>query len=369
MRRSLIALGLAGCGFTVHPSGSAIDAAGDGGASDAPDAPLIDALSFDVDVDLCFGGSGGYRVCLPTMPTQPRVLTGTIDTTACAGGFVLAPGVSAPDLCVLSGTDVSANGVVRVIGARPLAIVGIGNVTIGSTVTLDASSVAGGSRGAGANNPTCNSGGVAVTSESGGGGGAGGSFQSRGGAGGDGMGANGGTAGLTVIAGSVRGGCRGGAGGGAAPGAGGDSGGAIYLVAGNRLQIDGRINVSGAGGQGAPGGKSGGGGGGSGGMIALHGAQIAIASGAQLWANGGGGGGGGGPSSPGSDGGQASDPGSGGAPGSGDGAGGVGAIQLDGGGPGTPGGKGGGGGGGGVGVIENVAGGSLAPGTFSPPAS
>jgi len=356
---------LAGCGFSAGPSGTAIDASGDGGSIDAR---LDDAFAFDVNVDLCYSGSGGYRVCLPSMPTSSLVLAGTIDTTPCTGGFVLAPGASLPDLCVMSGTTVTATGAVRVIGARPLAIVATQDLTIGSGATLDASSIVGGTRGAGANLGTCNAGSPPGGSSGGGGGGAGGSFQSRGGAGGGGMGTAGGTSGVTVTTAFVRGGCRGQPGGGATPGSGGDSGGSIYLVAGARLQIDGQLNASGAGGGGATGSKSGGGGGGSGGMITLYGSPIVIGSGARIWANGGGGGGGGSSSSAGTSGGQAVAPGGGGSAGSGDGAGGVGAAQVMSGAPGMQGAKGGGGGGGGVGVIENVTGGLLAPGTFSPPA-
>ena len=367
VRRGLFALSLAGCGFTVGP-GSSIDAAVDDVPGDATDAPLVDALSFDVNVDLCYGPMNAYRICLPAMPSSPLTLSGTIDTTACAGGFVLAIGSGSPDLCVISGTTVTASSTVRITGGRPLAVVATQDLTIESGATLDASSVAGGLRGPGSNNTTCNTGQPGGSGSGGGGGGAGGSFQSRGGAGGAGMGSTGGTSGLPVFATSLRGGCRGSTGGGASPGPGGDSGGAIYLVAGGRLQVDGRINASGAGGRGA-GSKSGGGGGGSGGMIALHGGTIAIASGARLWANGGGGGGGGTSNAGGSNGGQSTDPATGGPSGAGDGDGGVGAVQINSGGPGTSGGKGGGGGGGGVGVIENLTGGNLSPGTFSPPAS
>lgn len=372
MRRTLIAVGLAGCGFTVQPAGTAFDGLDDAGPmldAHVPDAQLTDAFAFDVNTSLCFGGTGAFQVCLNAMPPPTLTLSGTINTTTCAGGLVYAPGVTEPNLCVMSGVNVTATGTVRVVGARPLAIVATQDLTIGSGATFDASSVAGGTSGAGANLGTCQVGSPPGGNSGGGGGGAGGSFKTRGGAGGGAMGSSGGTSGGTGSAPMVRGGCRGQSGGGTAPGPGADSGGSIYLAAGGRLQIDGRINVSGAGGRGATGSKSGGGGGGTGGMITLHGAPIAIGSGARLWANGGGGGGGGSSNSAGTNGGEAQDPGSGGAPGSGDGAGGVGAFQLRDGAMGTSGGKGGGGGGGGAGVIENLTGGSLPSGTFSPPAS
>ena len=371
MRRSVILLWVAGCGFTVQ-GGTAIDASNDAGPMlDAyvPDTQLADAFAFDVNVDLCFGGSGAYQICLPTMPSAPLTLSGTINTTTCAGGFVLAPSVTAPNLCVVSGTMVSANGTVRVIGDRPLAIVATQDLTIAIGATLDASSVSGGTRGAGANVGMCQAGTPAGGDGGGGGGGAGGSFKTRGGAGGGGMSSSGGASGGTVSSPFVRAGCRGQTGGGTKPGPGGDSGGSIYLVAGGTLQIDGRINASGAGGRGATGSKSGGGGGGSGGMITLHGTSIAVGTGARVWANGGGGGGGGSSNSAGANGSEASDPGDGGAGGVGDGDGGVGAFAVRSGDPGTSGGKGGGGGGGGGGVIENLSGGSISSGVFSPPAT
>lgn len=372
MRRSLIAVGLAGCGFAVQDGVAIDDAPHDAGPLlDAyePDAQLVDAFSFDVNVNLCFGGSGAFQICLPSMPPATLQLSGTIDTASCAGGFVLAPGGTAPNLCVMAGVDVTASGFVRVVGARPLAIVAMDDLTIGGGATLDASSVAGGTRGAGSNLGMCQAGTAPGGDAGGGGGGAGGSFQTRGGVGGTGMGGSGGVSGAAVTASAVRGGCRGQAGGGTTPGSGGDSGGSIYLVAGGRLQIDGRINVTGAGGRGATGSKSGGGGGGSGGMITLHGTPIVVGINARLWANGGGGGGGGSSNSAGTNGGQAADPSTGGAGGAGDGDGGGGANQVRDGAPGTSGGKGGGGGGGGAGVIENLTGGSISSGTFSPPAS
>lgn len=364
-------MSLAGCGFSVQ-GGTAIDAGHDAGPMldvYVPDVQLVDAFAFDVNVNLCFGGSGAYQICLPSMPTSPLTVSGTINTTLCTGGFIYAPGVTAPDLCVMSGVNITASGTVRVVGARPLAIVATQDLTIGGSTTLDASSVAGGTSGAGANLGMCQAGTAPGGDGGGGGGGAGGSFRSRGGAGGTGMGSSGGVSGGTVPAPTVRAGCRGQGGGGTTPGPGGDSGGSIYLVAGGRLQIDGRINASGAGGRGATGGKSGGGGGGSGGMITLHGTPIAVGTGARLWANGGGGGGGGSSSSAGTTGGQAAEPTSGGAGGTGDGTGGGGAYQVRDGDPGTSGGKGGGGGGGGAGLIENLLGGSIASGTFSPPAT
>ncbi len=367
----MLACALAGCGFSAT-TGAAIDAS-DGAPMviDAPtDAGIFDAVTFDVDPTLCIGPNNSFLVCLPPPgPIAQLTLSGTIDTTMCTAGFLLSiGGGGAPDLCVVSGTNITASGTVRVTGSNPLAIVATQNITIPSGATIDVSSVVGGSTGAGANTGSCSPGSAATGNSGGGGGGAGGTFQTLGGRGGAGQSTVGGGLGTIVTASFVRGGCRGGNGAGSSPGIGGSSGGAVYLAARLLLQIDGRINATGAGGRGATGSKSGGGGGGSGGMIALHGAQIVIGSGARIWANGGGGGGGGSSNSAGTNGDQAPDPGGGGAGGSGDGAGGVGAYGINGGAAGTQGGKGGGGGGGGGGVVDNVTGSSLAPGEISPPA-
>jgi hypothetical protein len=68
----------------------------------------------------------------------------------------------------------------------------------------------------------------------------------------------------------LRGGCAGyDGGGGGNRGGRGHGGGAVYLFAGESIQIDGAINASGGGGFGAGSGQDGGGGGGSGGLIAF----------------------------------------------------------------------------------------------------
>jgi hypothetical protein len=166
--------------------------------------------------------------------------------------------------------------------------------------------------GAGANFARCSDAqpGVAAVFMEGGGGGAGGSFQTAGGGGGRGNGNNvGGMPGsVEPTMGFVRGGCRGANGGASASplefdAFGGSGGGAMYLLAGDSIVIEGVLDASGAGGSaGTQGddtdtntGGAGGAGGGSGGLIALDAPMIVVEAGGRLVANGGGGGGGGPP--------------------------------------------------------------------------
>jgi hypothetical protein len=92
----------------------------------------------------------------------------------------------------------------------------------------------------------------------------------------------------------IHGGCAGGKGGAgmmAGTGAlGGDGGGAIYLIAGVRIDVVGSIEASGAGGRSCGGNSDGGGGGGSGGLIGLDAPLVMLSDTAVVIANGGGGG-------------------------------------------------------------------------------
>ena len=266
---------------------------GDAGGGDTLDA---------TGTGYCLGPTG-WRVCLPMEPTMPRDITQSLmplSTTAsglCLGSQPpswLAAGQ--PEACFIVGTNVTINApVVQVSGGRPLVIFASDTITIEQQ--LDVASH-GATRGPAAPSTACIAPGAAMngTGNSGGGGGAGGSFMSRGGRGGTstnqtvgGVPAGADTQAPTIL----RGGCSGGVGGNATGvgGAPGTGGGAVYLVAGQRIVINGFINASGTGGGGG-GHVAGGGGGGSGGMIVLHAPTIG-GNGGVVLANGGGGGGGG----------------------------------------------------------------------------
>lgn len=368
------------CGFTSPGSGVIPD---DGPPHDTVvlDGVLVDAAGFDVIPSLCFGPAGAYQVCLPEAPSGPLALASAISTDVCAGGLVLAL-TAGPDVCVLAGTTVTANDSVIAFGSRPLVVLATGSMTISSGATIDVSSRRGQQPGAGADYAGCAPGGAPQADDEGGSGGVGGSFGTAGGAAGRSTRGNStsGPPAPASMASFLRGGCPGRAGGNGtgAGGATGSGGGAVYLVSAGALELQGRINASGAGGGGAPAGRGGGGGGGSGGMIVLFGAPLVVDAGAQVWANGGGGGGGAATNSSGSDGSHAPNAATGGnrgtggdgPGGSGDGGdGGFGAVQLDPGGAGDTEGRGGGGGGGGVGVIVNLSSNAPAGGAFSPPPS
>jgi hypothetical protein len=315
-------------------------------------------------------GAGPYVVCLSTQPTAAVTLGAqTIDTTMCAfngnsAGQIYVPGMGHPALCVIAGRGISVTGVVRGVGANPLAIVSTESLTIDRSAGIDVSSAQGGSAGAGADYASCVVSGIDGQVGLSGGGGAGGNFGSSGGNGG---GAGGGTSSpATGTPLFVRGGCRGGKGGDGMQGAGGtfgDSGGAVYVLARGTLTIDGSIDASGGGGgasQNAP--KAGGaGGGGSGGMIVLYAPTVSQT--ADVFANGGGGGSVGG--NPGGEATSAAMPGPGGL---GPTSGGDGAYATATATSGVSGISGGGsGGGGGVGVVKMLGGGMLGANVSPPP--
>jgi hypothetical protein len=235
-------------------------------------------------------GSGLFHLCYPAAlrPKGVARVTGTttIDTDACAqvvrqlgGGDACL--VAADSIIVPSGATVVG------IGSRPLVL--LATTTIDIEGTIDVASHRGAAVGAGADPASCTA--VAPTSP---GGGAGGTYGTDGGDGGIGL--PDGAPGLAANTGDpvdVRGGCPGGNGasGGGPGGVGGHGGGAVYLLAGISITIDGTINASGAGGDGCSaggGGGCGGGGGGAGGMIVLDGPTVTTRG--ALFANGGGGG-------------------------------------------------------------------------------
>jgi len=282
------------CGF--HSSESK-----DGGDDDGtPGSPRC----FGSFVKICF-------TALADVPTMPLTITDATTEINTATG--ISNGTGTPPLmcdqhneqkdefCVVAGAGLTipANKSIRGYGSKPLVLLSTTTMTIEATSTVDVSSnhMASGeqAQGAGGNSPLCTSGAPPELA----GGGYGGSF---GGKGGDGEQLAGAAATSGVAAAALtlppmmmlRGGCPGG-GGDASGGVGGSGGGAVALIAVTSIQLDGKINASGAGGTGGPASKSGGGGGGSGGMIVLDAPSLMIMLGGTgtLFANGGGGGQGG----------------------------------------------------------------------------
>lgn len=311
---------LAACNFqSTRAPGTDVDASADGPGIDAARldaAPVVDAVILP-DAQLCYG-VGVVKVCFSALPTGTVNLPGAanpLDTSVNASCTLVVAQQGGPSLCVIGGTTVTVSGTLVAIGARPLVLVATDVLTVSSSGTIDVSSVSGNGarRGAGGNATECSRSDKGQNDSGGAGGGAGGSFGAVGGTGGTGdldssgppggSGA-GGNAGAAQTSPTVlHGGCVGGAGGAGTNdprdtgGTGGDGGGAVYLIAGSRIAIEGNGNVfaSGAGGRvtaGSGGFQEGAGGGGSGGMIGLDAPMIQVQG--RVVANGGAGGGGGG---------------------------------------------------------------------------
>lgn len=353
------------------------------GAGDCTRGPEDAANDSTVtDTLRCFG-DGLFRACIPDGPLPPNINIGnsrTIDTANCGRVVPLGTG----EVCVVYTDQILIQGIgnVRVVGPRPLVLLGVSSVRIDGV--LDAASHRADSTfGAGASTGgACEdvaAGGNAVTATDGGGGGAGGSFVGFGGSGGPGgtgtsntlpaAGASPGSPMPTPTA--IRGGCGGSSGGNSdatAGGLAGAGGGAVYLISGGQLTVNGTINASGAGG-GAGAVRTGGGGGGSGGFIGLDAPVLTIGVNAKIFAIGGSGASGGSDATAGVSGDEAMNAmtpldtfsGSTGGPGS---AGAIGSAGGASGGVNTGGGGAGGGGGGYIGTTTTVTG-----GTFAPPAS
>jgi hypothetical protein len=333
----------------------------DSGAGDA----LIDAP----EESKCFGVSP-FALCLPQVPGQMLAFVDgqTISTSGspkCAGGQgdIVTLGTST-EICAISGTMVSFDGIVSVAGSRPLVVVATQSITVNGTV--DASSGPSGSGPGVASALVC--GATASIDGTGGGGGAGGSFGGKGGIGGAG---NGGTGGISVNAvaqpvGVLRGGCAGGTGPANGGAVGGLGGGAIFLVSRDTITIASTavVKASGAGGSGGLPPSGGAGGGGSGGMIVLAASTLTVNASAKMFANGGGGGGGANPGNPGGPGSTATVPdvaaGGGGAGGGNASSGGNGGFKTTSASTAASASTGAGGGGGGVGVIRVLTGQTIA---------
>jgi len=254
---------------------------------DTPIVPPVDALA-------CYG-TGIVKVCFASAPTQPLTIGDqTLDTGVPAMCAITVTGGN--NYCVVVATTISITGTLRATGTKPLVLIGSDTISITGSGSIDAAShrqrppgTPETGAGADANATTC----VAGTAATNRGGGAGGSFTGIGGTGGAGASANAGTPGLVApppIT-TLRGGCPGQDGQGTT-GSGGHGGGAVYLIAGTRIDIAGNgINAGGEGGGGGAAGPAGGGGGGggAGGMIGLDAPMVMLTGSATLIANGGGG--------------------------------------------------------------------------------
>ena len=313
-------------------------------------------------VPICPPAAIPARVDLPPM-------INTSNASECTYLEAANASIGKPELCVIAAQKIFVPLATRVIGSRPLVLLGrdLLEVSLSGRILLngrngdpDSSTIVP----AGSN--LCKSDPGSPNGMNGGsGGGPGGTFRGQGG-----RGAAGGTPGtdaplVAPLPIPLRGGCRGGDGGTAgvsqlAGGLGGNGGGAIYLLA-TKIQIDSVVNASGGGSRASNNSFTGGAGGGAGGMILLWSTQaIALTDGAQIFALGGGGGSGAGITVVGS---RGNDPVSPvfpampiSAAGSGGGDGGAGGSNASAdGGDGIPGQNGGGGGGGGgVGYIKSI---------------
>lgn len=276
-KRAMImcAVGLGACGYPALPRVGSDGGAGNEDALDEPDA-APDASS---DARLCFGTM--FPICLAAPPTQDMTFDSATLLNTDTSGSCVATKSGGTGYCVLAARNISVNATLRAFGAKPLVL--LAGDTISTVAPIDVGSHRGQAPevGAGADPSACTSGtGPGVR-----GGGAGGSFQGLGGPGG--MGANGdqgdiggpgGQPAATTIANVIRGGCAGqdgeGEGEGKTPGFRGHGGGAVFLIAGAKIDVRASINAAGEGGEGGGGNGDGAGGGGSGGMIGFDAPMI-----------------------------------------------------------------------------------------------
>jgi hypothetical protein len=231
------------------------------------------------DAGTCFGSF--VKICLASTPTMPFTVStaSNVDTDSPLCASTIS---GAENYCVIAATNITIGATLRAAGKKPLVLIATDSIITTGLIDVTA--------GAGSNPSVC----VAGTPRLGAGGHAGGSFVGLGGAGG--YGSDGGAGGMPAASVTdvteLRGGCPGQNNGGVL--AGGVGGGAVFLIAGNRIDIQGGINASGQGGGAGDGPAGGGFGGGAGGMIGFE-APIITCNSLLLAAGGGGGGGGGGP--------------------------------------------------------------------------
>jgi len=332
-----------------------------------------DDAGIDAPGQTCFG-TGLLNICLQTAPTGSltSALLTTINTDTSPK---CAPVRSGGNYCVLAATTINLDEKLRATGTRPLVLIAIDSIT--TTAVIDVGSHRGPPEeaGAGADPAACAPGTAPTTVTTTSGGGAGGSFTGLGGSGGGGAAGSGGAGGTPgAVADPItelRGGCAGQAGEGPAKATAGHGGGAVFLIAGNKIDVQGGINAAGAGGAAGVTGAAGGGGGGAGGMIGFDAPMITVSG--LILANGGGGGEGSGQTTPGAAGADpnainAATGGNGATGNGGDGGNGSPATTAGAGGAGANGASGGGGGGGGAGLIKAPATATLGT-QVSPPAT
>jgi hypothetical protein len=271
----------------------------------APDAAAPDAPA-PPDAQLCFG-TGIVQLCLASAPTDPPPISMTpLNTDTSPQCASLTHG---DNYCVIAATTFSIQTTLRATGSRPLVLLATDSITIGPAGSVDVGSHAGPTPELGAGHDPLSSCDPPdfppTTANNTSGGGAGGSFASIGGFGGNGAstgsshGGFGGSSTSSVEISKLRGGCSGQRGAGGAGGAGGHGGGAVFLIAGNKIEVKGPVNAGGEGGKGGgvkaatastPASGGGGGGGGAGGMIGFDAPVIIISMDPLIHADGGGGG-------------------------------------------------------------------------------
>lgn len=295
---------LTGCGFSA--SVGAGDGPGIDGGGDAPDGPVQPARDLPhLPPAAEVPGSGDV-----TVDAGIVIDTGTLTVTPAVSGLVVEMfphDPAGPELAVIrvARLTITADGVLRATGARPLVIVA-DHIEVRGQIDVSANGSTAGAGAATAEAAFGAAGTHAATFHDSGGGGGGGAA----------MGASGGSAGTNNLCGTVAtgaggggvvgdapiavlvGGGRGGAGSRgdcAAPAVPGGGGGALQLSARARLIATGVIDAGGGGGGGGvfcnSSDAGSGGGGGAGGAIYLDAPELEL--GGTLAANGGGGGGGG----------------------------------------------------------------------------
>jgi len=329
MRPRLLACGaLLALGACSFDSGGVGD---DDGPLDArePDAPPDamcggGAFEFDVaNLDGCAIPLAAGNIVFPSGTVDIDTTTGVVimpdgDFDGATALTTQADGITA--IMVISGVDITipADSVITVHGTRALAIVASGTLAISGTIDASAHLAASGPGANASCGAAAGADGVAQVAGNGfagGSGGGGGAYATDGGTGSPVSPTNstptasvGGEQHTDEMLSPLVGGCHGGAGGIAlasdVKASAGGAGGAVELVGGTAVILDGTVSVSGGGGSGAGATAAGGGGGGSGGAILIQSPSLGI-DGAKLTANGGAGGEGRrdtGPGNPGQDG-------------------------------------------------------------------
>lgn len=287
------------CSFddSTCPSGQRYgDISGDKSGQCVGAQPGKDA-GVDVPPDMlaCYG-TGLLRICFASPPGGSRTISMATPIDTMTSDLCVATAGGGSNYCVIAASMLTIDLKLRATGAKPLVLLASDTITANATIDVGSHRGVTPETGAGADPTACAAGTLPGTAGSTGGGGAGGSFLSLGGHGGTGGGGSGNSAGgtpgaaVSTVA-ELRGGCAGQDGDGPEKGLKGHGGGAVFLIAGNKIDVKAGINAAGEGGTGGGGSISGAGGGGAGGMIGFDAPMIMSAG--MLLATGGGGGEGG----------------------------------------------------------------------------